>query len=113
MRNAKEKKRLDLRKSFRGCRAPDMHNLVLKKYPELNDLPFSIMHNLSDQIIYDWIGLSYGDRGCGEIPKHFRQCLNRRQRSREKSAINNAYRNNDWDDFDIARPRRNLRYNYW
>ncbi len=116
----KNGKRRDLRRATRSWWSFTAFDLYEKLYPqppylwrEYGWAEWHRWHNARDQWVYEQFGLTWGDCGPGSIPAELRRDQNRLHRCREKAALRRAVQLDDFDNFIMPRPRRNIRWLYW
>lgn len=119
MRDPYRKKQRDLRRIARAAHRPRITNLFdiyhpeYKKYDESRDrLDWYIHWNAQ----WDWVNRIAGGAHCsfmGGVPSHFRRGRNRNLRTRQKAALNRAFREDDWDNFVLPEGRNDIRWLWW
>jgi len=71
--------------------------------------------NKEDEFLRKWTGCEQWElHSCHEaVSASFRRDLNRLQRARERQAIQEAFVNDDWEDFCLPRHRRDAAWLWW
>lgn len=116
MRDPYRKKQRDLCRIARSAQNPCIYDLFDAYNPEYKDYDRSYFSE--DWRIYwnaqrEWVSRFTGGVSSGGVPASFRRDRNRELRTRQKAALNRAFREDDWDDFSLPRGRRDIGWDYW
>lgn len=125
MQNSRLKKVRDLRKALQSGDRPSLYRLFDNLHPECSGRRWTWRWynkewgDACDIRRDEWIrkvaqyNIALAPPGWGNSPAWFRQSLNRKQRTREKKALNKAFRDGDLDSLMMPRHRRNANWLWW
>jgi len=122
MRDYRNKQR-DLRRIARSAQRPRIYDLFDVYHPEYKDYDRNYCRRsvtLQEWQLYrnvqnEWVAQVAGGNcaGCGGVPASFRRDRNRQLRTRQKAAVNRAFREDDLDDFSLPRGRHDIAWLWW
>lgn len=118
MRDPYRKKQRDLRRCARSAHRPRIDDLFDVYHPEYkggNSSRYNEDWHIYWNAQHDWVAqIAGGNRpGWGGVPASFRRDRNRQQRTRQKAALNRAFREDNWDNFALPRGRHDIAWLYW
>ena len=119
MRDPYRKKQRDLRRVARSAQRPNIHELFDVYHPEYKEYDRSCFSG--DWKIYwnaqwAWASKIAGGGPCtgmGGAPAYFRRDRNRQLRTRQKAALNRAFRDDNWDDFILPHGHHDVAWLWW
>jgi len=120
-------KRRDLRKTLLGGDRPRLYRMFRRNFPEYNwrnqdgqtKYGWHQWWNICDLVEEEWIFKMTGaTRSCkgigmGSPPAWYRRDKNREQRVKNKHSLRRAFIEDDWEDFALPRPRKDVGYLWW
>ena len=119
MRDPYRKKQRDLRRIVRSAQRPRIYDLFdvyhpeYKKYDESRDSQDWHTHWNAQ---WDWVSRMAGggrQTGMGGVPSWFRRDRNRKLRTRQKAALNRAFREDNWDGYILPLGRHDIGWLWW
>ena len=120
MRDPYRKKQRDLRRIARSAQRPRIYDLFDVYHPEYKDYDYYNYYSPYEWHFYrnaqnEWVARITGGNhaGWGGVPASFRRDRNRQLRTRQKAAVNRAFREDDLDDFRLPRGRHDIDWLWW
>ena len=122
MRNARTKKRRDLRKSLFSGDGFNPHSLFDMErrgrhwsWPNLDYETYSRVVDVENQLVSEYVGIDerevYG-YPMSHSPAWYRRQLNQQQRRKELHALRRAFLSDCWEDFILPRNKKDAAW-YW